>query len=180
MTIRPARSDDLSAILDIVNDAILHTTAWYDDRPRTLHDQQEWLANKHRGNWPVIVAEEDGEILGFATFDVFRARPSYRHTAEHSVYVRGKSRGHGTGRKLLEEIVEIARQRGLHVLIGGVDSENVGSLSFHRRLGFTEVGRLPQVGHKFGRWLTLVFMHRIIEDPISQDLNHTLVTESAK
>ncbi|MGB3722787.1 MAG: N-acetyltransferase family protein, partial [Pacificimonas sp.] len=159
--IRTVDDADLPAILGIVNDAILNSTAWYDERPRNLGDQRDWLAAKRAGGWPVFVAEDAGGVIGFSTFDVFRGRPAYTRTAEHSVYVGKAARGRGAGRLLLEALVAEAAVRDLHVLVGGVDSENTGSLAFHEAMGFVEVGRLPQVGFKFGRWLTLVFMHKI-------------------
>ncbi len=165
ITIRPVEDADLPAILEIVNDAILNSTAWYDERPRDLADQEAWLRAKQAAGWPVFVADREGAVIGFSTFDIFRARPAYRHTAEHSVYVSKSARGQGAGRLLLEAVVNEARSRKLHVLVGGVDSENTGSLAFHDAMGFAEVGRIPQVGHKFGRWLTLVFMHKIIGEP---------------
>ncbi|MEM8826640.1 MAG: N-acetyltransferase family protein [Pseudomonadota bacterium] len=165
-SIRPAIDRDLPEILEIVNDAILNSTAWYDERPRNLEEQRAWLHEKRADGWPVFTAvdDEDDSVLGFATFGTFRARPAYRHTAEHSVYVGRHARGKGAGRLLTEALIDEATRRGLHVLIGGVDSANEGSIAFHETMGFTEVGRLPQIGYKFDTWLTLVFMQRILGD----------------
>ena len=96
--------------------------------------------------------------MGWATFGPFRAKPGYRFTAEHSVYVRDGLRGRGVGRALMLPLIAEARARGLHSLVGGVDAGNAGSLAFHERLGFERVAHFREVGHKFGRWLDLVFL----------------------
>lgn len=161
--IRAVAPGDADAILAIVNDAILNTTAWYDHDPWDAARLAEWLDVKTSGGWPVLVAETaDGRVAGFGSFGPFRARAAYARTAEHSVYVSADCRGQGHGRVLLEAVVDAARAHGLHTLIGGVDSENTGSLAFHRALGFEEAGRLREVGWKFGRWLTLVFMQKLL------------------
>lgn len=163
IVIRAVQAADARGILDIVNDAILNTTAWYDHVPWTPERVTEWQAAKAADGWPVIVAEAPGgSVAGFGSFGPFRARQAYAKTAEHSVYVAKAYRGQGCGRRLLEALVEEARARSLHTLIGGVDSENGGSLAFHRALGFEEAGRLREVGRKFDRWLTLVFMQKLL------------------
>lgn len=156
----PAR--DGAAILAIVNDAILNTTAWYEYAPWDAARLTSWLDAKRAGGWPLIVADDGGRTLGFASFGSFRDRPAYARTVEHSVYVAAEARGRGIGRLLLEAIVEQARARGLHAMIGGVDAANEGSLAFHRAAGFVEVGRLPEVGWKFDRWLDLVFVQKLL------------------
>ncbi|MGB7405205.1 MAG: N-acetyltransferase family protein [Pacificimonas sp.] len=164
--IRRAKTDDLSAIRAIMNDAIANTTAWYDTRLRTEQDVETWFADKRAGGWPVFVAvDQTDQCLGFGTFDVFRARPAYSRTVEHSVYLSRDARGLGAGRLLVDALVCEAEGRELHVLIGGVDSENTGSIAFHEAMGFREVARLPEVGYKFDRWLTMVFMQRILGEP---------------
>jgi phosphinothricin acetyltransferase len=161
--IRASRSSDDPGILEIINAAILNTTAWYDHVPWTRERVAEWRAGKQAEDWPVWIAEApNGSVAGFASFGPFRARPAYARTAEHSVYVAESCRGLGYGRRLLEALIDDARKRGLHTLVGGVDSENTGSLAFHRALGFEEAGRLREVGRKFDRWLTLVFMQKLL------------------
>lgn len=161
--VRPATQDDLPAILEIVNDAILNTTAMYEYAPRTFADQQAWLAERRAGNWPVLVAVDDaGQVAGFGSIGTFRPRAAYHRSGEHSVYVAAAHRGKGYGRRILEALVVAAQGMGLHTLIGGVDSENTGSIAFHRALGFEEAGRIREVGWKFGHWLTLVFMQKIL------------------
>ncbi|PNY80023.1 GNAT family N-acetyltransferase [Deinococcus koreensis] len=166
--IRPATRADVPAILEIYNHAVLHTTASYDLEPVSLESRLEWFGHKQEGGWPVLVSILDQEVTGWATFGPFREKPGYRFTAEHSVYVRDGWRGQGLGRALLEALIAQARTRGLHTLIGGVDAENAGSLRFHEALGFVQVAHFRQVGHKFGRWLDLVFLQLTLKaDPES-------------
>jgi L-amino acid N-acyltransferase len=161
--VRPAAPGDLPAILAIVNDAILNTTAWYDYSPWDAAQLDAWLGAKRDAGWPVLVAETTGgAIAGFGSIGHFRGRAAYGKTGEHSVYVEKDHRGQGHGRLLLGAIIEAGRGLGLHTLIGGVDSENAASLAFHEALGFVEAGRMREVGWKFDRWLTLVFMQRML------------------
>jgi len=103
----------------------------------------------------VIVARAEGEVVGFATYGAFRPWPGYRSTVEHSVHVAAGHRRRGIGRALLEDIVQRARQAGVHVIVAGIDAENRASLRLHQQLGFAPVGTLPEVARKFGRWVDL-------------------------
>jgi phosphinothricin acetyltransferase len=161
--VRPADAADLAAILAIVNDAILNTTAWYDYAPWDSAQLAQWFDGKRAAGWPVLVAiARDGTLAGFGSIGSFRGRAAYHKTGEHSVYVEKEHRGQGYGRLLLAAIIDAARGLGLHTLIGGVDSGNDASLAFHRALGFVEAGRMREVGWKFDRWLTLVFMQKML------------------
>jgi L-amino acid N-acyltransferase YncA len=154
-------------ILAIFNEAIVNSTALYDYKPRTAEMMQAWFEAKAKGNFPVIgVESEGGELMGFASFGVFRAWPAYKYSVEHSVYVDARFRGRGVGRRLLEEVIEAARARDYHVLIGAIDAANKASLALHERLGFTHCGTLRQVGFKFGRWLDMSFYQLILATPL--------------
>jgi L-amino acid N-acyltransferase len=155
-------------ILAIFNDAILNSTALYDYRPRTLDSMATWFAAKRKGEFPVVGARsETGELLGFASYGVFRAWPAYKYTVEHSVYVAASHRGKGIGRRLLQCIVEEARGQDYHVLIGGIDSGNAVSIALHQAMGFEHVGTIRQVGFKFNRWLDLDLYQLILLTPMS-------------
>ncbi len=162
-TIRAATEEDLPAILEIYNDAVLHSTASYDLEPSTLEQRAAWLAARKRQGFPVLVAEVGGAVAAFGTYGTFREKPGYRHTVEHTVYVAPGYRRHGLGRALVAELVELARAQGKHAMVGAVDAENEGSLRFHLAMGFVEVGRFREVGHKFGRWLDLIFVERLLD-----------------
>lgn len=188
--IRPARPADLPAVLAIFNDLIATSTAVYTETPVSLSERTEWFASRVAGGFPVLVAEgmADGgassaplaekpyqqmtdtsisspAILGYASFGPFRGSwPGYRQTVEHSVHVRAGERGRGIGSALIRALLDEARARDVHVMVGAIDAENKGSLRLHARLGFVETGRMPQVGRKFGRWLDLVFMQRFVQE----------------
>lgn len=154
------------AILAIFNDAIVNSTALYDYKPRTGEMMQAWFDAKAKGDFPVIGLEsDDGELMGFASFGTFRAWPAYKYSVEHSVYVDARFRGRGVGRRLLEAVIEVAKARDFHVLIGGIDATNQASIALHERLGFTHCGTIRQVGFKFGRWLDLAFYQLILATP---------------
>jgi len=150
-------------ILALFNHAILHTTALYEYEPRTSEFMEGWFDAKERGGWPVIGAfDESGALLGFSTCGPFRPQPGFAATAEHSVYVRGDQQGRGLGKLLLRAIVDAARTRGLHVLMGVIDAENAASVALHRAEGFEHAGTWRQVGFKFGRRLDVVVYQRIL------------------
>jgi phosphinothricin acetyltransferase len=153
-------------LLAIFNEAIINSTALYDYRPRTPAMMDAWFDVKQRGGYPVIGAVDDEDRLrGFATYGVFRERPAYKYTVEHSVYVSHDSRGQGLGRRLLEALIERARQQDYHTLIGGIDADNAASIALHRRLGFVYCGEIRDAGFKFGRWLNLHFYQLILDTP---------------
>jgi phosphinothricin acetyltransferase len=155
-----------SAILAILNEAIAHSTALYDYQPRTPAMMQAWFEAKAKGNFPVIGAVDDaGALLGFASYGTFRGWPAYKYTVEHSVYVEARFRGQGVGKALLREAVAAATAQNYHMLIGGIDAANVGSLALHRSLGFSHCASIKQAGFKFGRWLDLEFYQLILPSP---------------
>ncbi|GAB2706136.1 phosphinothricin acetyltransferase [Microbacterium marinum] len=165
MPIRDARPVDAERIAEIYNDAVQHTTAIWNDETVDAANRRGWIADRQAHGFPVIVAvDADDDVLGYASFGPWRAFDGYRHTVEHSVYVRGDQRGAGLGPALMAELVERARQRGTHVMVAGIDAENAGSIRLHERMGFAATGTLRQVGMKFGRWLDLTFMQLVLDD----------------
>lgn len=155
-----------SAILDIFNDAIATSTALYDYQPRTLASMAPWFAAKDQGHFPVIGLEDaNGQLLAFGSYGTFRAWPAYKYTVEHSVYVHKDHRGQGLGLQVMEALIDAARQREMHAMVGAIDASNGGSIALHRRLGFQHVGTLPQVGFKFGRWLDLALYQLLLDTP---------------
>ena len=154
-----------AAILDILNEAIAHSTALYEYRPRTPESMQAWFAEKAAGRFPIIGAADGDTLLGFATYGTFRARAAYKYTVEHSVYVHKEHRGRGIGTALMHELIAAAREQQYHVLVGGIDIANATSVAMHERLGFTHAGTVRQAAYKFGRWLDLGFYQLILETP---------------
>lgn len=154
------------AILDILNDAIVSSTALYDYEPRPLSSMTDWFEVKSASGFPVWGALDDDEaLLGFASYGVFRVRPAYKYTVEHSVYVTESARGRGVGTTLMRRLIESAREQDLHVLVGCIDAENAASLKFHVGLGFEPAGVIKQAGFKFGRWLDLAFYQLTLPTP---------------
>ncbi len=153
-------------IVDILNDAIVTSTALYDYVPRPVEAMTGWFMAKAAGRYPVIGAvDNDGTLLGFASYGPFRNWPAYKYSVEHSVYVHKAHRGRGLGRGLMEQLIGAARAQDYHVMIGGIDVTNVGSIALHERLGFTHAGTIRHAGFKFGRWLDLAFYQRLLETP---------------
>jgi phosphinothricin acetyltransferase len=162
ISIRQATIEDMSSVLEIVNHEILHSTSIYDYEPRTLALQNALFHEKTERNFPFIVAEKEERIVGFGTYGPFRFKEAYKFTVEHSVYVHKDYTGNGIGSTLLKELIELAKLQKMHTMIGVVDSENMGSISFHERLGFKRVGHLKETGYKFDRWLDSVFVQLIL------------------
>lgn len=150
---------DLPGILAIYNDAVLNTTAIWNETEVDLANRQAWLDERMAAGFPVLVVRAaNGEVLGYASYGTWRSIEGFRHTVEHSVYVRGDQRGQGLGPALMHALVAHARDAGLHVMVAAIERENLASIRLHERLGFTTTGQMPQVGRKFGRWLDLTFM----------------------
>ncbi|WP_319519138.1 GNAT family N-acetyltransferase [uncultured Martelella sp.] len=158
MLIRDAKEADLPVVLEIYNDAVLHSTAIWNEILVDLENRKAWLAARNARGFPVLVAEREGAVIGYASYGDWRPFDGYRHTVEHSVYVHKDRRGGGAGRALMEALLAHARQAGMHAMIAAIEGDNTASIALHERLGFFHVGRYPEVGTKFGRWLDLVTM----------------------
>jgi len=159
--IRPARVEDAEAIRQIYNREVLSSTVTFDLVPRTVEDQITWQQARS-GAHAVIVAEQDGEVVGFASLSPYRDRPAYNSTVENSVYVRSDQRGQGVGHALLSELMATAGQHGFHTVMARIVGDHEASIGLHASLGFTEVGTEREVGRKFGRWLDVVLMQRLL------------------
>jgi L-amino acid N-acyltransferase len=163
ITIRNYQKSDAIAILDIINYNILNATALYDYSIRSLAQQESILESKIQAGFPVIVAENNGIVVGFGMYSEFRFREAYKFTVEHSVYVQQNSQGLGIGKLLLTELIQLAKKQGLHTMIGVIDAENQKSIDFHHQFGFKTVGVIKESGFKFNRWLDSVFVQLILE-----------------
>ncbi len=160
MDVRDATENDLPGILAIYNDVIATSTAIYTETQVTLADRAEWMRARLEQGYPVLVTEDETGITGYGSFGDFRAWPGYRHTVEHSVHVRADRRAHGIGAAVVAELLRRAASMKKHVMIAGIDADNIASLRLHERLGFEKVAHFREVGWKFGRWLDLVFLQR--------------------
>jgi L-amino acid N-acyltransferase len=163
MEILDAVEADLLKITEIYNDVIRTSTAIFSDAPVTVEDRIAWWKVRVAQGYPVLVARDENGIAGFATFGDFRPWPGYRFTVEGTIHIDASVRRRGVGAALLEVLIQRARAAGKHVMVAGVDSANVASLRFLEGNGFERVGHLREVGHKFDRFLDLVFLQYTLE-----------------
>ncbi|MDH0617352.1 GNAT family N-acetyltransferase [Pseudomonas fulva] len=168
--IRDALPADLPAILDIYNDAVRNTTAIWNETPVDLANRQAWFDARAQQGYPILVAVDGADVLGYASFGDWRPFEGFRHTVEHSVYVRSDQRGKGLGPALMRALIERAQGGGKHVMVAAIESGNAASVHLHEQLGFVVTGQMPQVGVKFGRWLDLTFMQRVLNPGAEPDL----------
>jgi L-amino acid N-acyltransferase len=163
--IRFAQEKDLQDILDIYNDAVLHTTAVYTYQAQTLESREIWFKQKMGEGYPVIVFELDNKVAGFATFGPFRPWPAYKYSIEHSIYVDNNYRRKGIATSLLKEIISIANEREYKTLIAGIDAANEKSIAMHEKFGFVHSGTIKNAGYKFETWLDLAFYQLDLNGP---------------
>ncbi|TKA98322.1 N-acetyltransferase [Cereibacter changlensis] len=164
MRVRDAVAGDAEGIARIYNDAVLTTTAILNEGAVDAENRIGWMEMRRGQGYPVLVAEHEGRVIGYASFGDWRPFDGFRATVEHSVYVAAEARGQGVARALMTELTERARGCGKHVMVAAVTSENEASLRLHRALGFREAAVLTEVGQKFGRWLDLVFLELRLDD----------------
>ena len=162
MIIRLAEEKDLPQMLEIYNDIILNTTAVYDYEPHTLEMRKQWFKTKQQQGFPVFVAEEENNIVGFSSFGPFRVWAAYKYSVENSVYVKSSEREKGIGKLLMPPLIDAAKKLNMHTIIAGIDATNEASLKLHRSFGFEEVAHFKEVGYKFGRWLDLKFLQLVL------------------
>ena len=167
--IRDAQPADADAIAAIYNDVVVHTTAIWNDHQVDGENRREWIVGRQRAGYPVLVAMRDGQVAGYASFGDWRAAHGYRHTVQLSVHVRADQRGAGLGRALLMALIARARASGKHVMVAAIEAGNTGSIRLHEKLGFQQVGLMPGVGTKFGRWLDLAFLQLVLDRRVSPD-----------
>jgi phosphinothricin acetyltransferase len=163
ISVRLATADDAEAICDIYNREVTGSSVTFDLVPRTLAQQQGWL-EEHAGAYPAVVAVDrgSGEVVGFGSLSPYRSRPAYSTTVEDSVYVRHDQRGRGIGRLVLAELVELATSHGFHAVMARVVGGHEVSIRLHRGCGFELIGIEREVGRKFGRWLDVALMQRLV------------------
>ncbi len=157
MMIRLMEEKDLPEVLDIYNDIILTSKAVYRYETQSLEEKKQWFKEQQASNNPLLVFDENGAVVGFATYSQFRPYPGYKYTMEHSMYVHRDHYQKGIATKLMLELIRIAQEHGIKTLIAGIDGENIGSIKVHEKLGFEYVGTIKNAGYKFEQWLDLVF-----------------------
>ncbi len=164
VTVRPATLDDLAAITEIYNDAVLNLTATFDTDPKSMEDQREWFAH-HDNRHPILVAErgDSHEIVGWASLSQWSDRCAYEDTAENSIYVKASCRGQGIGKALLAALIAQGATAGIHTIIARIGGSNAASVRLHESQGFEPIGVMREVGFKFGQRLDVTMMQKIYQ-----------------
>ena len=160
--IRPYHVSDTTAVLEIVNDIILTSTALYDYEPRTESQQIAIFQDKLSKDFPIIVATANEKVVGFGYYSEFRFREAYKFTVEHSVYANRDFIGKGVGKLIMRNLLDLATAQKLHTMIAVIDAENESSIAFHQKFGFETVGIIKESGFKFDRWLHSVIMQKML------------------
>ena len=164
MELRLATLDDAEAIRAIYNREVLESTVTFDLVAKSLEEQRAWLV-EHSGAHPAIVATDGDEVVGFGSLSPYKSRPAYSTTVEDSVYVRRDRHGQGIGRALLGELLRLAERHGFHAVMARIVERQESSIALHRACGFALVGIEREVGRKFGRWLDVALMQRLLAAP---------------
>ncbi len=162
LTIRKATTTDLAAITEIYNEAVLNTTATFDTQPKTYAEQKTWL-DSHMPRHPILVAQQEGVVVGWASLSKWSDRCAYSDTAEASIYIRREFRGKGIGKQLLKTLIQEGRNIGLHTVIARIAGDNQASISLFKSEGFCEIGAMREVGRKFGKLLDVYLMQKIYD-----------------
>jgi len=162
LTIRQATINDLESITEIYNEAILKTVSTFDTETKTLEEQKKWF-EEHSPKNPILVADEDGIIVGFASLSKYSTRCAYSDTAEISLYVREENQGKGIGKKLMTSIIKEGETSGLHAVVSRITEGNETSVNLHKSVGFEHIGIMKEVGKKFGKRLDVCLMQKVYQ-----------------
>lgn len=162
MIIRRAERTDVPAMREIFNEVLRNSNSIYREEEVTLEERYAWFDEKIEHGFPIFGAYEGDQLVGYAGYGTWRAAQGYRKSVELTIYVDAKLRGSGIGSKLMQVIIDQATAEGFHVMIGAIDAANHESIEFHKRFGFVEVARMPEVAIKNNQWLTLVFMQKLL------------------
>ena len=162
ITVRNASPQDVPAILEIYNQAVLYRTCTADIEPQSLEDRTEWFEKRVHNGYPVFVALDGDLVVGWVSYGPYHTRPGYRFTVENSVYVHQDHQGRSIGRQLLQPLLQHAKVNGIHSIMAVIDAENIPSMKLHASEGFVEAGRYRELVFKFDRWLDVVVMQILL------------------
>lgn len=166
LAIRKAILNDLDRITEIYNEFILKTVATFDTEIKTYEEQKKWFQD-HGPKNPILVAEQNELVIGWAALSKYSSRCAYSDTAEISLYVREENQGKGIGKKLMESIIKKGEKAGLHAVIARITDGNEKSIHLHESVGFEHIGIMKEVGHKFGKRLDVYLMQKVYSNPTS-------------
>lgn len=161
LSIREASIEDVPAMLAIYNEAVLNQTSTFDLVEQTIEQRQKWFL-KYGGRFPLIVAEMNGQVVGYCSLSPFRDKEAYERTVEISVYIDKEQRGNGIGRALMTEIIKLAKEIGHHTIIAGITAGNDVSVKIHEKFGFEYIGCFKEVGYKFDKWQDVLFYQKML------------------
>jgi len=161
LTIRTARMEDLPAITEIYNEAVLNTLSTFHLYPRSLDDQKKWFEN-HGEKYPLLIAQDDGLTVAWASLSPYSDREGYQYTVTDSIYVREGYRQKGIGCDLLNTLVDKAQSLKYHSIIAIIARINIPSIKLHEKLGFICRGVLPETGYKFGKWVDICLYQKML------------------
>ena len=162
MKIRLAERSDVPAMREIFNEVLRNSNSIYREEEVSLEERYEWFDEKINHGFPIFGAYEDDKLIGYAGYGTWRAAQGYRKTVELTIYVDSKYRGSGIGTNLMQTLINKAAEDRFHVMVGAIDAKNHGSIEFHKKFGFVETARMPEVAQKNGQWLNLVFMQKFL------------------
>jgi L-amino acid N-acyltransferase YncA len=162
MIIRDAVEGDIPVITAIFNSVIDSSNSVYREERVPQSERLEWFRDKKSHGYPIIVIELEGVVVGYGGFGSFRQAQGYRFTVEHTIHVAESYRKRGLGRAILTELIHRATKGGYHLMIGAIDSDNVGSIKLHEEFGFAECARIKDAALKHGKYLTLVLMEKVL------------------
>jgi L-amino acid N-acyltransferase YncA len=163
LSIRPANIKDVEGITEIYNEAVIKSTSTFDTNPQTVEERKKWLS-KHTESFPVIVAEYQKNIIGWASLSPWSDRPAYAKTAEISIYVKEEFRNRGFGKKMMDKLIEDGEAAGLHTIIARIADGNEISVNLHEAYGFKHIGTMKEVGEKFGKVLDVHLLQKIYKN----------------
>ena len=160
MIIRKAERNDVPAMREIFNEVLRNSNSIYREEEVSLEERYSWFDEKISHGFPIFGAYDGEKLIAYAGYGSWRAAQGYRKTVELTIYVDSAYRGSGVGSKLMQTVIDQAKNDGLHVMIGAIDSKNIDSINFHKKFGFVETARMPEVALKHGQWLDLIFMQK--------------------
>lgn len=160
MIIRRAERNDVPAMCEIFNEVLRNSNSIYREEEVSLEERYSWFDEKISHGFPIFGAYDGEKLIAYAGYGSWRAAQGYRKTVELTIYVDSAYRGSGVGSKLMQTVIDQAKNDGLHVMIGAIDSKNIDSINFHKKFGFVETARMPEVALKHGQWLDLIFMQK--------------------
>lgn len=161
--IKYAQENDLPFILDIINYTIETTTSDYRYENINNNDIVTWYNDHKNNNYPIFVAVLGNLTIGYATYSKFRDRVGFQYSVEHSIYCHSDHIGKGIGKLLMKELINHARNNGIHTMIACIDNQNINSICFHEKLGFVTVGKMKEIGFKFNRFLDMTIMQLMLD-----------------